>query len=105
MIYPPQPASPIVTDWIDRHRDPRSFVLHLFGIPATIMGVLLLPVYTMLASSWLFLFALALFLGGFALQFVGHALDGSEPGEIRALRRSLARRREARFPAARERVA
>lgn len=105
MIPTPQPPSPIVTDWIDRHRDPRSFLLHLIGIPSTIVGALLLPVYTVLLSSWIFLFALALFLGGFALQFLGHALDGSEPGEIRALRRALARRRQsAPYPATAERA-
>ena len=105
MIYSPQPSSPIVSDWVERHRDPRSFMLHLIGIPATILGVLLIPVYTILLSYWVFLLALALFLGGFALQFLGHALDGSEPGEIRALRRAIARRREQRLPAASKRVA
>jgi uncharacterized membrane protein YGL010W len=95
MIYPPQPPEPLVVNWIERHRDPRSFVLHLLGIPGTIFGVLLLPVYVMLLSIPLFLFALTLFVGGFGLQFLGHALDGSEPGEIRAVRLWLARRREA----------
>ena len=45
-----------------------------------------MPIYVMLMSVPLFLFALVLFLGGFGLQFLGHALDGSEPGEIKALR-------------------
>ena len=96
MIYTPQTASPLVNDWIDRHRDPRSFVLHLFGIPGTILGVLLVPIYTMLWSRPVFGFALVVFLGGFALQFLGHALDGTEPGEIKGLRAWWARRREAR---------
>lgn len=98
MIPSPQPPSPIVNDWIERHRDPRSFLLHLVGIPATILGALLMPVYIVLFSGWVFLLALALFFGGFALQFVGHALDGTEPGELRALRRAVARRRSS-FPA------
>ena len=100
MIYTPQPASPMVNDWIERHRDPRSFVLHLFGIPATILGVLLIPVYTTLMSVTVFGFALALFLGGFVLQFLGHALDGTEPGEIKGLRIWWARRRAARVQGA-----
>ncbi len=41
MIYPPQSPSPLVNNWVERHRDPRSFVLHLLGIPCTILGVLL----------------------------------------------------------------
>ena len=96
MLYTPQPPSPMVDNWVERHQDPRSFTLHLFGIPATILGVLLIPVYTMLMSMPVFWFALALFLGGFVLQFLGHALDGTEPGEIKGLRKLLARRREAR---------
>ena len=30
----------------------------------------------------LFLFALALFVGGYMVQFLGHALEGTDPGEI-----------------------
>jgi len=96
VIYTPQPPSPMVNDWVDRHRDPRSFTLHLLGIPGTILGVLLIPVYTMLMSPSVFGFALALFLGGFVLQFLGHALDGTEPGEIKGIRAWWARRREAK---------
>ncbi|WP_435005425.1 Mpo1-like protein [Tundrisphaera lichenicola] len=99
MLYPPQSPSPLVNDWIERHRDPRSFVLHLFGIPGTILGVLLMPIYLLLLSIPVFAFALVLFLGGFGLQFLGHALDGTEPGEIRGLRMWWARRREARAQA------
>jgi uncharacterized membrane protein YGL010W len=94
MLYPPQPPAPMVNDWVERHRDPRSFVLHLFGIPGTILGVLLLPIYVMLMSIPLFVFALILFVGGYLLQFLGHALDGSEPGEVRGLRLWLGRRRQ-----------
>jgi uncharacterized membrane protein YGL010W len=86
---------------MERHQDPRSFVLHLVGIPATILAVLLLPVYVMLVSVTLFLFALSLFLGGYALQFLGHALDGSEPGEVKAWRKWMTKRREARAAAIR----
>ena len=105
MIYPPQPPAPLVNNWIERHRDPRSFVLHIFGIPGTILGVLLMPIYVMLMSPTLFVFALVMFVGGFGLQFLGHALDGSEPGEIRALRRWLAGRRQARLERSRMGVA
>ncbi len=97
MIFSPQPPAPLVVNWIERHRDPRSFALHLLGIPGTILGVLLLPIYVLLMSFSLFLVALALFVGGFLLQFLGHALDGSEPGEIKALRRWWSRRKEVRI--------
>lgn len=95
MLITPQPPAPMVEDWLARHRDPRSFVLHLFGIPGTILGVLLIPVYLTLLSVPVFLFALSCFVGGYALQFLGHILDGTEPGEIRGLR-AWWRGREAR---------
>ncbi len=105
MLFTPQPPAPLVQDWMERHRDLRSFALHLLGIPCTILGVLLLPIYTMLVSLPLFLFALVLFLGGFGLQFLGHALDGSEPGEVRAIRLWCSRRRQTRRHPGHARVA
>ena len=97
MIFTPQPPSPLVNNWIERHRDVRSFVLHLIGIPCTILGVLLMPVYVLLLSFTVFALALTLFVGGFLIQFLGHGLDGSEPGEIKGIRIWLAKRRVARL--------
>jgi uncharacterized membrane protein YGL010W len=97
MIFTPQPPSPLVNNWIERHRDARSFVLHLFGIPCTILGVLLMPIYILLLSFTLFLFALTLFVGGFLIQFLGHGLDGTEPGEIKGIRIWMAKRRQTRL--------
>lgn len=89
MIGPPMPPMPLIQDWLDRHRDPMSFVLHMFGIPPTILGVLLIPIYVMLISVPIFLLALGLFVGGYLIQFLGHLLDASEPGEIIYLRSKL----------------
>jgi len=105
MLFSPQPPSPLVQDWMERHRDRRSFALHLCGIPATILGVLMIPIYTIQMSFPLFGLAMGLFVGGFALQFLGHAIDGSEPGEIRGIRAWWARRREIRVVRAMPRVA
>lgn len=89
MICPPLPPMKLIRNWIERHRDPTSFVLHMFGIPPTILGVLLIPIYVYLFSIPIFLMALALFVGGYLIQFLGHVIDGSEPGEIMYLRRKL----------------
>lgn len=91
MLCPPHTPAPVVEDWLARHRHAASFLLHLVGIPMTLVGVLLAPVYLALLSWPILLFALALFVGGYLVQFLGHALEGSEPGEIAALRRALAR--------------
>src|SRR5262245_25147550 len=82
MVYPPLPPHPLVRHWVDRHPNPTSFVLHMIGIPPTIMGVLLCPVYLATASFSLFLVALAMCVIGWGLQFLGHALEGTDPGEI-----------------------
>lgn len=87
MLSPPRPPAPIVEDWYQRHRQPVNFLLHLVGIPPTILGFLLIPVWLSMASVPLFLFALSLFVGGYLLQFLGHVCDGSEPGELAYLRR------------------
>jgi hypothetical protein len=89
MVCSPQPPHPLVSHWIERHRDPVSFVLHIIGIPPTILGVLLFSIYAVLLSRPVFVFALILFLGGYLLQFAGHALEGTDPGEIIYFKRKL----------------
>lgn len=89
MICPPQPTGRLVENWLERHRHPVSFALHMVGIPPTILGVLLIPVYGPIFSVPLFLFALALFVGGYLIQFLGHAFEGTDPGEIILLKRKL----------------
>ncbi|MCA1685654.1 MAG: DUF962 domain-containing protein [Planctomycetia bacterium] len=89
MICPPLPPSKLVLDWLQRHRNPLSFLLHMVGIPPTLLGVLLIPVYVYCLSVPIFLFALGLFVGGYLVQFLGHALEGSDPGEIIYFKRKL----------------
>jgi hypothetical protein len=89
MICPPHTPSKLVLNWIERHRNPVSFALHMVGIPPTILGVLLIPIYVYCLSVPIFLFALAMFLGGYAIQFLGHALEGTDPGEIIYFKRKL----------------
>jgi len=87
MICPPHPPSPIVQHWLARHRDPASRALHMVGIPPTVLGVVLMPIYLFLGSLPVFLLALAAFVGGYQLQFLGHIWDGTESGEMRSLKR------------------
>lgn len=89
MVCPPHRPAPVVENWIERHDHPASFLLHLVGIPLTLIGVLLAPIYVALASVPLFLFSTALFVMGYLIQFLGHAFDRTEPGEITELRRWL----------------
>ena len=48
-----------------------------------------MPIYLCLLSLPIFLLALALFVGGYLLQFAGHLLEGTDPGEIIYFKRKL----------------
>jgi Protein of unknown function (DUF962) len=89
MIEPPLPPDPLVQHWLKRHQSYTSFVLHMIGIPPTILGVLFVSIYVTLLSLPIFLVALALFVGGYLLQFAGHAVEGTDPGEIIYFKRKL----------------
>jgi len=89
MIYPPEPPHPLVVHWLHRHPGLVSLVLHMVGIPLTILGTLLFPVYVFLVSFPIFVLALVLFLGGFGLQFAGHYIEGTDPGEVIYFKRLL----------------
>jgi Protein of unknown function (DUF962) len=91
MIEPPLTPDPRVQRWLQRHPHPTSFILHMLGIPATFLGALFIPIYIGLVSWSLFLLALGLFVGGYMLQFAGHLLEGTDPGEIIYFKRKLGR--------------
>src|SRR3954447_19287511 len=89
MIDPPLAPDPYVQDWLERHAHPTSFILHLIGIPPTLLGALFISIYLSLFSLSVFLLALALFCGGYLLQFAGHLIEGTAPGEIIYFKRKL----------------
>ena len=89
MVYSPQPPSQLVSHWTERHPDRINFILHIIGIPPTILGVLLCPIYVTLLSLPVLAFALTLFIGGYLLQFAGHVVEGTDPGELIYFKRKL----------------
>jgi uncharacterized membrane protein YGL010W len=89
MIEPPITPDPRVQHWLRRHSNPTSFILHMIGIPPTFLGALFVPIYLSLISLPVFVLALGLFLGGYLLQFLGHFLEGTDPGEIIYFKRKL----------------
>ncbi|MHB1561811.1 MAG: Mpo1-like protein [Isosphaeraceae bacterium] len=91
MIEPSLPPDPRVHRWLLRHPNPRSFILHMIGIPPTFLGALFVPIYLCRLSWPLFLLALGLFVGGYLLQFAGHYLEGTDPGEVVYFKRKLGR--------------
>jgi hypothetical protein len=93
MIWSPHPPAPLVESWFQRHPTPLNRVLHVVGVPPTILGFFLIPVWLFLLSIPLFVLALSLFTGGYVLQFLGHALEGSPSGEMTFLKGRLRRSR------------
>ncbi len=91
MLAPPLSRPPIVEDWLVRHNRPVNFALHVLGIPLTLIGVLLVPVYTFTLSLPIFTCSVLAFIAGYLVQFLGHALEGTEPGEVTYLRKKITR--------------
>jgi hypothetical protein len=89
MIEPPLAPDPRVHRWLLRHPHPTSFILHMIGIPPTFLGALFVPIYLCMLSWTMFFLALGLFVGGYLLQFAGHFLEGTDPGEIIYFKRKL----------------
>jgi len=76
----------LLENWLAHHRNPVNFWLHMAGIPACF---LLAPVL-LIFRAWLW--AGGAFILGYALQFIGHAVEGTPPGEWRLLKRISPRR-------------
>lgn len=68
-------------DWINRyersHRHPVNRLCHTIGIPLIVLSLLLGIAAIVVPALWLP--ALGLFLAGWVLQFIGHAVEGKPP--------------------------
>ncbi|KPK42740.1 MAG: hypothetical protein AMK72_14050 [Planctomycetes bacterium SM23_25] len=83
-----------IANWRRRHRNTANFYLHMLGIPACFLAAPLMLIF----QQWLL--AVVLFVGGYALQFIGHLVEGSRSGEEMFVRRLLGggRRRRSSGP-------
>ena len=72
-----------VTNYIERHRHPVNRLLHLIGVPLTFVVSVVC-----LVQHWWWQ-AGACFLGGYVLQFIGHAIEGNDAGEVVLVKRWL----------------
>ncbi len=68
-------------DWIAEyqkgHQNRWNRLTHVFGIPMILLSLPLALVSLLGAPLWTP--ALVLFIGGWALQFLGHAIEGQKP--------------------------
>lgn len=65
----------ILRNWLERHQHPFSFAIHMIGIPMTVIAI------GFWIAGW-FWWGVGLFVGGYALQFIGHAVEGNDAGEL-----------------------
>lgn len=66
-----------VVNYIERHRNRANQILHLAGVPLTF----LVSTYFLIRDQRVDLF-FACFISGYLLQFLGHAIEGNDAGEI-----------------------
>ncbi len=79
------PFVKFVERWLARHRNPMSFWLHLLGMPCCFIVA---PVFLFM-RFWLL--SALFFVAGYALQFLGHLVEGNRSGEEMVIRRILKR--------------
>ena len=72
-----------ITNYIARHQNGVNQLLHLFGVPLT-FGV---SVHFLIHQQWDY--AAAAFVGGYVLQFLGHAIEGNDAGELIVIKKML----------------
>lgn len=78
-------ARRFIVNYIQRHQNRVNQLLHLIGVPLTFVVSIILLVQ----REWLW--AAAAFVGGYALQFLGHAIEGNDAGEVVLVKRWLGR--------------
>lgn len=75
----------ILFDYLQRHQHPANLWLHIIGLPVTFVVPVVLLVNGL--SGW----ALVSFVVGYALQFLGHAIEGNDAGEMILVKKLLGR--------------
>jgi hypothetical protein len=77
-----RPLRRILKNWLERHRHPFNFWIHMIGIPLAVIGVVLL-----FLVPWYW--ALAAFVLGYVFQYLGHRVEGNDVGEWAGIKRLL----------------
>jgi hypothetical protein len=81
-LFARKPVRRFLRHWRERHRHPFNFAIHLLGIPLAFAGIVL---FFFVPWYW----ALAAFVGGYVLQWLGHLVEGNDMGEWAGIKRML----------------
>ena len=71
-------------NYLPRHRNRFNQFLHLVGVPLTFVGT---PVCIAQNMTWYY--PVGCFLLGYILQFIGHAIEGNDAGEVVFVKKKL----------------
>ncbi len=73
-----------VRNYLPRHRNRTNQALHLIGVPLTFIGT---PACLIAGTTWYW--PVLCFVGGYVLQFAGHAVEGNDAGEAVFVKKML----------------
>lgn len=80
-----------LANWFQRHQHPVSLALHFVGIPMTI-AFIPLAIVQLLDNRWdLWWRPTLLLIVGYALQWLGHLIEGNDMGEVIVIKKWLGR--------------
>ena len=74
-------------NYLPRHTNRVNRALHLVGVPLTFLGT---PAALIEGAAWYY--AVGCFTGRYLHQFVGHAIEGNDAGEVVFIKKSLGMR-------------
>jgi hypothetical protein len=73
-----------LSNYLPRHRNRTNRLLHLIGVPLSFVAP---PIFAVLGYPWYV--HVGCFVGGYVLQFAGHAVEGNDAGEVVFFKRML----------------
>jgi hypothetical protein len=76
-----------IGNWLERHRLPFNFWIHMIGIPMATIGLFLLLAAPFGVISWYW--GVAGLVVGYLLQWIGHLAEGNDLGEWAGIKRLL----------------
>ncbi len=79
----------MLENWFKRHQNKTSLILHLIGIPLTILAIPAVILAAARGPDYWYLVALVLVVVGYALQFIGHGIEGNDAGEMILVKKIL----------------
>jgi len=78
-------------NWVERHQHPVSRWLHYVGIPLAV-GALVVGLVQLVQWRWdLWWRPVVLLVAGYALQWLGHRIEGNDVGEVILIKKLLGR--------------